>query len=182
MGNVLAQPVQPPTEKLYQNDKYGYTVTYPHKWFPSGIVYGNAFEIRNYPPKNSTAIAQQDQASVLIMYMSMENAEEARRFLDSLLAQGGNAEREVKALTIDGHRAVRVKQRAEAQELGGGVLRRVPTRPASGPASLFHISIYIVNGAQVLHLWGKVAVNADPAVIDEIVRIQESVHFRKREE
>jgi hypothetical protein len=171
--------VQPGAEKLYQNEKYGYTVKYPYNWFPSGIVYGNAFEIRNYEQKHSKAIAQQDQASVLIMDMPMGNAEEARRFLDGLLAQGCNAEREVKVLTIDGHRAVRVKQRVEAQKPGGGVLRRLTTPPVSGPAILFNISTYMVNGAQVLHLWGRVAVEADPGVLDEIVRIQESVHFRK---
>ena len=96
------------------------------------------------------------------------------------LAQGGNAEREVKVLTINGHRAVRVKQRVEAQELGRGALRRFTTPPVSSPASIFHISIYIANGALVLQLWGKVAVKADPGVIDEIGRIQESVTFKKR--
>jgi len=32
--------------KVYRNDKFRYTVFYPDHWFPSGIVYANAFEVR----------------------------------------------------------------------------------------------------------------------------------------
>jgi hypothetical protein len=135
-------------EKLYKNDAYGYTVWYPQTWFPSGIVYGNAFEIRNYDPQHPQARAAQDRASLVILDMPMGSPEEAHRFLDSLLTQGSHAEQDIQALTLDGHRAIRVKQRLKAQEPGRGAgvaLRTTPPMPGVS-TMLFHLSTYIANG------------------------------------
>jgi hypothetical protein len=165
-------------KKQYKNEEYGYAVQYPRTWFPSGIAYGNAFEIRNYDPKNSRAGTERDQASLLILDMPVGSPEETNRFLDSLLAKESHAEREVKALMIDAHRAVRVKQRLKAQEPGPGVARRLSVPPSVlAPSSVFDISTYIANGPQILHLWGKVSAETAWEVIDEIIRIQESVTF-----
>jgi hypothetical protein len=169
------------TNKLYTNEKYGYAVQYPHMWFPSGIVYGNAFEIRNYDPKIPQTGTEQDRADLLILDIPMGSPEETNRFLDSLLAQKSYAEREVEALMIDGHRGVRVKQRLKAQELGPGVARLSIPSSVHPSSKFFHISTYIANGAQILHLWGKVSAEADRAVIDEIIQIQESVTFEREE-
>jgi len=34
--------------KVYGNEKFGYTVSYPDHWYPSRLRYANEFEIRNY--------------------------------------------------------------------------------------------------------------------------------------
>jgi hypothetical protein len=182
-GDAIAEPYTgqaQTTEKLYKNDKYGYAVQYPSTWFPSGIVYGNAFEIRNYDPKNSRTRNEQDQASLLILDMPMGSPEETNRFLDSLLAQKSQEGREAEALAIDAHRGVRLKQRFKAQEPGPGVARRPSISPSAlGPSSFFDISTYIANGPQILNLSGKVSAEAASGVIDEIIRIEESVTFEK---
>ena len=166
-------------EKLYKNDKYGYAVQYPSTWFPSGIVYGNAFEIRNYEPKNPRTRNEQDQASLLILDMPMGSPEETNGFLDSLQAQKGQEGREVEVLTIDAHRGVRIKQLLKAQEPGPGLARRLPVPPsAPGPSNVFDISTYIANGPQILHLWGRASAEAASGVIDDIIRIEESVTFK----
>jgi hypothetical protein len=169
-------------EQRYTNAQYGYTVWYPRTWFPSGIVYGNAFEIRNYEPHNPQARAPQDRASLLILDVPMESPEAAQQFLDNLLAQEENPERKVIALTIAGHQAVRVQQQLKAQEPGPGVIRRSPVSPSTpGLAIWVHLSTYIVNSSYVLHLWGRVPVGADPAVVEELIQIQDNVTFAKEE-
>jgi hypothetical protein len=110
----------------------------------------------------------------------MGSPEETNRFLDSLLAQQSQEGREVEALTIDAHRGVRLKQRLKAQEPGPGLARRPSTPPSVLASSSFlDISTYIAIGPQILHLWGNVSSEAPSRVIDEIMRIEESVTFEK---
>lgn len=155
---------------------------YPDNWFPSGVVYGNAFEIRNYEPQNPMVRPEQDRASLLMVDMMMETPEQATSFLNTLLAKGSNAEREVDAFTIDGRRAIRVKERLKAQELGPGAIRRGPLLAAPAFSSVLHLSTYFANGRCLVRLWAKVPVGANPAVSKEILRIQNSVMFTKKED
>src|SRR6266516_4319680 len=95
-------------EKIYRNEKFGYTVSYPDHWFPSGIIEANAFVINNSDPNNPQSIPKRNRAYIIIADRVNESVEATAKFLDSLLVGEKTPEQEHRTLTIDGSRAVRV--------------------------------------------------------------------------
>jgi hypothetical protein len=170
-----SQPAGKSQSNVYRNERYDYEVRYPRSWFPSGVIYGNAFEIRNYPSGRPGARPARDRATLLILDMPMGSRAEARRFLNALLAQGSNAKRRVTRLTIAGRRAVRVRQRLPAQQLGPGF-----APPVSGVRQeILHLKTYVTNRSFVLQLWGTARANARKEVIADLARIENAVSFLK---
>jgi hypothetical protein len=162
-----------PSSKVYRNERYGYEVRYPQAWFPSGVVYGNAFEIRNYPPRTPRVRSARNRATLLFLDMPMASPTEASGYLAGLLAQGSNQVRKVTALTIDGKRAVRMTQRLPEQVLGPGVAGSEPTKRVMA----LHIKTFVAKGAFVLQLWGVVRADARREVIAEVIGIENRVRF-----
>jgi hypothetical protein len=160
---------------VYKNDRYDYEVRYPGSWFPSLITYGNAFEIRNYPPRRPEARAARDRANLLILDMPMGSRAEARRFLSALMAQGSNGKRQVTRLTIAGHRGVQVRQRLPAQQVGPGVA----PPPSQRREEILHLKTYVADRSFVLQLWGTAQANAGREVIADLARIEGAVSFLK---
>jgi len=167
--------------KVYRNDKFRYTVFYPDHWFPSGIVYANAFEVRNYDPKNPQSVQEKNRASVIIVDIVNENAEATDRFLNSLLARENTPEQEHQTLIINGHRAVKIRRKVPAQQLGPGASRALASGPLITDQTKFFYSIstYIANGKHVISIEASVPVEADASVIKEIIKIEESLKFDK---
>lgn len=74
-----SQEIKPPARdaldsqadaKVYVNEKFGYTLSYPANWFPSETKYANAFEIRNYSPKDPASMPERNRASIVILTTS----------------------------------------------------------------------------------------------------------------
>jgi hypothetical protein len=162
-----------PAGKVYRNERYGYEVRYPESWFPSRIAYGNAYEIRNYPPSRPEVRAPRNRATLLVVDMPMESRTDAARFLDGMLAQGSNDTRRVSVVTIDGRRAIRVTQRLPEQVRGPGTPRPAPAKRKT----LLHVKTFVPKGSFVLQLWGVVRLDARKEVIAEVIAIEDSVTF-----
>jgi len=166
-------------EKSYTNDKFHYTVFYPDHWFPSGIVYGNAFEIRNYDPTNPQSVPESNRASVIIVDIENEDAEATDRFLDSLLAGAETPEQERQTLIIDGHRAVKIRRKVLGRQLGPGASRASSSGPITTDQSKFFYSIstYIADGKHIIAIEASAPVESEASVVEEIIKIEESLEF-----
>jgi hypothetical protein len=162
-----------PAGKVYRNERYGYELRYPKSWFPSGIAYGNAYEIRNYPPSKPDVRAPRNRATLLVVDMPMESRTDTTRFLDRVLAQGSNDTRRVSVVTIDGRLAVRVTERLPEQVRGPGTRRPAPAKRKT----LLHVKTFVPNGSFVLQLWGVVRLDARKEVMAEVIAIEDSVTF-----
>lgn len=167
--------------KVYVNQKFGYQVSYPANWFPSGNTYANAFEIRNYDPQNPASVAESNRASLTIVDVVNDSAEITSRFLDSLAASGqspprSRAQRAAQTLTIDGHRAVRVERKAPGQQLGHGAAGALGG-PVGPPPAFFYLSTYVADGKHLLSLEAAAPAGADASVISDIRSIEDSVKF-----
>lgn len=172
---TISYPQTPVAELTYTNDEWGYTITYPSNWFPSGLEYSNAFEIRNYDSKNLQSVPEGNRATLIIVDTINDSPEATHAFLDGLL-QGGNAED--LSLVIDGHRAVRVYREVPVQPLGPGASRDFTPDPSTNqPTSYANISTYVANGVHLLSIEAVVAVGADASVMEEITSIEDNVSF-----
>ena len=161
---------------VYRNEKFGYAVFYPPRWFPSGNVYSNAFELRNYDPKSPESVLERNRASVIFVDTVNESAAVSDRFLDHLDTEPPFC---VDHFSIENRRGVRVPRRVPAQRPGRGAARALPSGQATGaPNFFFAIDAYIANGKHLLSIEARTPAEADPAVIEDIMRIQESVKFQ----
>lgn len=159
-------------ENSYVDREFGYTVLYPAHWFPSGITYANAFEVRSFDPNDPASVPEANQASVIFVNTVNETAEATETFLDNLAAEGGTE------LVIDGHRAVRTQITVPPQTLGPGTVGVETDGEADGEApDYLSISTYISNGTHLLSLEGTARSDADPSIIEEIIEIENSVRF-----
>lgn len=175
---VPAGPGAGAQENTYQNEKFGYTVVYPAHWFPSGNVYSNAFELRNYEPESLESTPERNRASVIVVDTVNESPVVTDTFLDSLSSEPPFC---TAHLSIDGRRGVRVLGRMLAQPLGPGAARAPGSAPVSrDPKFFFAINLFIADGKQLISLEARTPVDADPAVIADILKIQESVRFSTR--
>jgi hypothetical protein len=155
-------------EKVYRNDRFDYTVSYPNYWFPYRHQYANEFEIRNNDSKDPQFTAR-NRALVRIVDTVNESAEVTDKFLDSLLVEENTPEQEHQALTIDGHRAVRVRRK----------LARPTGSSTDKPAFYLAIATYIANGKHMISIQASIPIDADASLIEEIIKIEESVKFDK---
>lgn len=164
--------------KEYTDHALSYTVSYPDTWFPSGIVYGNAFEIRNYPAGKPDAIPEKNKASVIIVNTPNENDDATNKFLDSLLEGRSTSQQGARRLLIDGHSAVTVRREMPAQKLSPGAAGALQ-RDASDHATYVSIATYIADGRQMIAIEGSVRADADPSVIQDIMKIESGLTFTK---
>lgn len=153
---------------VYRNEKFGYTVSYPDHWFTSRLQYADEFEIRNYVSKNPQVPAR-NRALVRIVNKVNESAEVTDRFLDSLVARQNTPEQEHQTLAIDGHRAVRVRGKL-AYPTGSSIEKT---------GFYLAISTYIADEKHMISLEASAPVDVDESVIQEIIKIEESVKFDK---
>jgi len=153
---------------VYRNEKFGYTVSYPDHWFPSRLQYANACEIRNYVSEDPQVPAR-NRAIVRIVDKVNESAEVTDRLLNRLVAGQNTPEQEHQTLAIDGHRAVRVRGKL-AYSTGSSIDK---------PAFYLAISTYIADEKHMISLEASAPVDVDKSVIQEIVKIEESVKFDK---
>ncbi len=153
---------------VYRNEKFGYTVSYPDHWFTSRLQYANEFEIRNYVSEDPQVPAR-NRALVRIVDKVSESAEVTDRFLDSLVARQNTPKQEHQTLAIDGHRAVRVR----------GKLAYATGSSIDKTAFYLAISTYIADEKHTISLEASVPVDVDESVIQEIIKIEESVKFDK---
>ncbi len=168
-------------EKVYVNEKFGYVVTYPSSWFPSGVIYANAFEIRNYDSRNPQSIPDKNRASIAIVDTVNDDKNATDKFLNSLLAGESTRENEHRALVVDGHRAVKVIRKEKAQLLGRGPSRSLKPPGSSQPeAQIFLISLYVEDGKHLISMEGTVSTETDASVLEEMNRIEESLKFKER--
>jgi len=154
--------------KVYENEKFGYAVSYPDHWHPSRLRYANEFEIRNHGSENPQVSAR-NRALVRIVDKVNESAEITDRFLDSLVAGQNAPKQEHQTLAIDGHRAVRVR----------GKLVYPTGSSIDTPTFYLAISTYIADETHVVALEASAPVDVDESVIQEIIKIEESVKFDK---
>jgi hypothetical protein len=166
-------------EKVYHNQKFGYTASYPQDWFPSGINYSNAFEILNVDPQNSQSVPTRNQATLTIVDTVNDSADSTDKFLAGLTATRvpppGRGEGAGTELTIDGHRAVRIRRRAPGK-LPSRVTRRLQ-RQSETPGYYYYIATYIADGKHLISMEASAPIEADATVINEIVAIQDSIRF-----
>ena len=153
---------------VYRNEKFGYTVSYPGHWFPSRLQYANEFEIRNYVSE-APQVPARNRALVRIVDKVNESAEVTDRFLDSLVAKQNTPKQEHQTLAIDGHRAVRVR----------GKLVYPTGSSIDTPTFYLAISTYIADEKHMVSLEASAPVDVDESVIQEIIKIEESVKFDK---
>ncbi len=153
---------------VYRNEKFGYTVSYPDHWFPSRLQYANEFEIRNYVSE-APQVPARNRALVRIVDKVNESAEITNRFLDSLVAGHNTPKREHQTLAIDGHRAVRVR----------GKLVYPTGSSTDTPTFYLAISTYVADEKHMVSLEASAPVDVDESVIQEIIKIEESVKFDK---
>ena len=165
---------KPAQEKVYTNDKAGYVLTYPLHWFASDTVYANAFELRNYDPKNPQSVPERNQAILVVVETINDSAEVTEKFLDDLKPQPPFG---LTHLTIDGHRAVRLTRRVNERSLGPGALRTSTVKPSNAPRSYFLIETYIARGRSLLSIQATMPVEADSSVIAEATGIGEKLKF-----
>ena len=169
-------------DKVYANDKFGYQLSYPATWFPSGNIYANAFEIRNYDPKNPESVSEKSRASLTIADVVNESAEVTNSFLDRLgaLSRLGahiRGRRTSESLFIDGRRAVRLERTAPGQQLGYGAAGTLGA--AVGPPPVYsYINTYIADGKHLLSLEAAAQVGAAASVLADIRTIEGSVKFK----
>lgn len=162
--------------KIYTNEEFGYTVSYPDNWFPSGIVYANAFELRNYDPKNPQSLPEKNRASIIIVDTVNQSEEATDEFLDSLLPGENTPEHRI--LGVDGRHAVRIYRKVPAQHLGPGASSALgPKAPVGQPDVLCAMSMYVANGKRLISLEALALAQADASVMEEINKIEESVQF-----
>jgi hypothetical protein len=154
--------------KVYGNEKFGYTVSYPDHWYPSRLRYTNEFEIRNYVSEDPLVPAR-NRALLRIVDKVNESAEVTDRFLDSLVVGQNIPKQERQTLAIDGHRAVRVR----------GKLVYPTGSSIDTPTFYLAISTYIADEKHMLSLEASAPVDVDESVIQEIIKIEESVKFNK---
>jgi hypothetical protein len=163
--------------KSHTSPRYGYTVRYPSNWFPSANSYGNAFEIRDYPPRDPHAVPTVDQANLLMLDLPMASGPAANAYMDGIVAEPNTADRTVTTLTFEGLQAVRVEERLPAATLGPGAHQAIgPSAPAA-PGTVLQIRTYIASGPFVLELWANVHDGARKEVTDEVRLIEGSVTF-----
>jgi hypothetical protein len=155
-------------EEVYRNDKFGYTVSYPDHWFPARLQYANEFEIRNYVSEDPQLPAR-NRALVRIVDRVNESAEVTDRFLDSLVVGQNTPTQEHQTLVIDGHRAVRVRGKL-AYSTGSSIDK---------PAFYLAMSTYIADEKHMISLEASAPVDVNESVIQEIIKIEESVKFDK---
>jgi hypothetical protein len=167
-------------EKVYVNEKFGYVVTYPSNWFPSGITYANAFEIRNYDPKNPQSVPEKNRASVVIVDTLNDDKDTTGKFLSSLRVGESTPENEHRPLVVDGHRAVKVIRKEKAQRLGRGPSRALKSPGSPQPeAQIFLISLYVEDDKHLISIEGTVSAEADVSVPEEMNRIEGSLKFKE---
>jgi hypothetical protein len=164
--------------KAYRNETFGYTVFYPNHWFPSGIRYSNAFEIRNYKLKNFQSVPERNRATLIIVDTVNENAIVTDNFLESLLEGKSQEERRDQILTIDGHRAVRVHEKTPPQQLGPGTAKALGLNEHIDKSRFYlEINTYIDNGKHLISIKASVPENTEASVIEDIIKIEESLKF-----
>ncbi len=167
-------------EKVYVNEKFGYKVTYPSNWFPSGFTYANAFEIRNYDSRNPQSVPERNRASVVIVDTVNDDKNATDKFLDSLLVGESRPGNEHQALVVDGRRAVKVIRKERAQRLGKGPSWAL--KPSGSPqpgAQIFLVSLYVQDGKHLVSIEGTAIAEADLSVLDEMKQIEESLKFKE---
>jgi hypothetical protein len=98
-----------------------------------------------------------------------ESAEVTDRFLDSLVARQNTPTQEHQTLAIDGHRAVRVREKL-AYQTGSSIDKT---------AFYLAISTYIADEKHTISLEASAPVDVDESVLKEIIKIEESVKFDK---
>lgn len=175
--DATAEPDRSSTSNgLHRNDRYGYVVSYPSGWLPSGIVYANAFELRNYDAERLTTTPVKDRASVLIVDTVGESAEGNQRLIEEMSADP-NVRSE--PITVNGRRGVKLSRVVGASPLGRGASRGAAVQEGASPESLYMIDVYIANGRHLISLEARVSVDADPSVLDDIAKIQRSLGFYK---
>ncbi len=153
---------------VYRSEKFGYTVSYPDHWFPSKLRYANEFEIRNYVSEDPQVPAR-NRALVRMVDKVNESAEVTDRFLDSLVVGQNTPKQEHQTLAIDGHRAVRLR----------GKLVYPTGSSIDTPTFYLAISTYIADQKHMVSLEASAPVDVDESVIQEIIKIEESVKFDK---
>ncbi len=176
-GNAQAIYKNENFDYSYRNVKRGYTITYPVHWQPSGNAYSNAFEIRNYDTQAPEDVPERNRASVIVVDTINEHAGATEAFLNGLDATPPFC---LERLSIDAHRAVRVINRIPAQPLAPGATR---AQPGQGDATFYLcIDLYIANGKHLISIEARVPVGADAAVLEDILRIEDSVKFQAGED
>jgi D-alanine-D-alanine ligase-like ATP-grasp enzyme len=168
VGEEAVSMQQEARGSVYRNEKFGYTVSYPDHWFPSRLQYANEFEIRNYVVEDPQVSAR-NRALVRIVDKVNESAEVTDRYLDSLVARQNTPKQEHQTLGIDGHRAVRVRGKL-AYPTGSSI---------DTPTFYLAISTYIADEKHMVSLEASAPVDVDESVIQEIIKIEESVKFDK---
>ncbi|MBL8188557.1 MAG: thioredoxin domain-containing protein [Acidobacteria bacterium] len=163
-------------EKIYTNDKAGYTLVYPSHWFASDIVYANAFELRNYNPQNPQSAPERNQAIVVIIETLNDSAEVTEGFLNNLKPQQPFG---LTHFTINGSHAVQLTRRVNERSLGPGALRTSTVKPPDTLRSYFLIETYIAHGKSLLSIQATVPVDADSSVIAETIGIGERLKLFK---
>lgn len=160
--------------KTYTNGKFRYAISYPATWFPSGINYANAFELRSYDFKHPESVVERNRASVLITDTVNDDAEATNRFLDRMRLQAGKSG----FLLIDGHRAVRVERREPARQVSGGVSATSVTPGTPAPRTFnYHISTYIADEKHLISMEGSATAEADSTIVNQINEIENSLTF-----
>ena len=164
--------------KVYRNLKFNYSIEYPFNWYPSGIVYSNAFEIRNYEVANPQLVPERNRATVIVVDTTNSNSEATDKFLDGFFVEKSISKQARRKLKIDGHRAVRIRAEVAARPIGPGASKTsIPRDVNKSPNSYVTISTYIADGKHLVSVEASAPANSDASVKEEIIRISDSVKF-----
>lgn len=177
VSSTLLAAEQSPGKKAYLNEAAGYSVTYPENWFPSGITYANAFELRNYAPGKVPLLPESERASLSIVETRTADASEARAFLEGSVKNVPDSD--FARLEIGGRPAVRIQRRVAARMLGPGASRLPGGSGDRAPEEQrFHyVATFVADAERVITMEATVPIAAARKTLDEILEIEGSLRF-----
>ncbi len=166
-----------PGKKVHRNEAAGYSLTYPENWFPSGIAYANAFELRNYAPGKEALLPESERATLNIVETGTADASEARVFLEGSVKNFPDSD--FSRLEVGGRPAVRIQRQVAARSLGPGSSRMAGGGGdrAAEEQRFHYVATFVADGQRVITMEATLPLPGARKTLGEILEIEGSLRF-----